>query len=120
LLVAAARADPPPAVQALLRAAAEALADKDSAAFLDVFDRGMPGYTELREDIEALLASEDVGSTIEIANDEGTDQSRDLELDWLLQIGRNPPRRAVLKCRVERKGRSWKITRLDPIAFFRR
>jgi hypothetical protein len=120
LMAATARADPPPGVLDLLRAAAEALADKDSAAFLDLFDRAMPGYTELRDNIEALLAADDVASTIEIANDEGTEQAREMELDWLLQISHNPPRRAVLKCRVERKGRSWKITGLEPIAFFRR
>jgi len=118
-VAALANADAPPAVLALLRAAAEALADNDSAAFLDLFDRGMPGYAELRGFIEELLAAEDVASTIEIANDEGTEQARDLELDWLLQIGRTPPRRAVLKCRVERKGRAWKITRLEPLTFFR-
>jgi hypothetical protein len=115
-----AQADPPPAVLALLRAAAEALADKDSAAFLDLVDRGMPGYAQLRADIEALLAAEDVASTIEIVSDEGGDQARDMELDWLLQIGRNPPRRAVLKAHLERKGRSWKITRMEPAGFFRR
>src|SRR5712692_4449216 len=61
-----ARADPPRAVCALLRAAAEALDDKDPAAFLDLFDRSMPGYGQLRDDIEALLAAEDVSSTIEV------------------------------------------------------
>jgi hypothetical protein len=119
LLATLAHADPPPAVWALLRSAAEALADKDPAAFLELFDPSMPGYRQLREDIEALLAAEDVSSSIEVVNDDGTAQARDMELDWLLQIGRNQPRRAILKCRVERKGRAWKFTRLEPVGFFR-
>jgi len=119
-LAALVKADAPAGVQDLLRAAAEALADKDWAAFVDLFDRRMPGYAQLREDVQALLASEDVASTVEIVNDEGTDQARDMELDWLLAIGRERPRRAVLKCRVERKGRAWKFTQLEPAGFFRR
>jgi len=119
-LAALAKADTPAGVLSLLRDAAEALADKEPAAFLDLFDRAMPGYAQLREDIETLLASEDVASTIEIVNDEGGDQARDLELDWLLAIGRNRPRRAALQCRVERKGRAWKFTKLQPASFFRR
>jgi hypothetical protein len=113
-------ADPPAAVLDLFRTAAEALADKQPSDFLDLFDRTMPGYAQLRDEIEDLLAVEDVGSSIEITNDQGDDRARDLEVDWYLRIGRNEPRRAILKCRVERRGRAWKITRLEPIEFFRR
>ena len=110
--------DPPGAVLALLKSAAEALADQDPPAFLELFDRAMPGYAQLRAAIEALLAPSGVASTVEIVEDEGTDQARDMEIDWLLQAGRDRPRRAVLKCRVERRGRGWKFVKLEPVSFF--
>jgi hypothetical protein len=117
-LASVALADPPQPVLDLLRSAAEALADQDPMAFLNLFDRAMPGYDRLRDEILALLAAQDISSTIEIVNDQGSDTARDLDLDWVLRIGSSEPRRALLKCRVERRGRSWKFTQFSPVEFF--
>jgi len=119
-------AEPPAEVLDLFREAADALANDDANAFLDKFDRNMAGYAAFRDEIVGLLASHDVGSTIEVVNDEGDDQKRSLDLDWLLVIseknsanGTNETRRKVLKCRIERQGKQWKITALEPLEFFR-
>jgi len=119
-------AEPPADVLDLFREAADALANDDANAFLEKFDRNMTGYAAFRDEIVGLLASHDVGSTIELVNDEGDDQKRSLDLDWLLVIseknsanGTNETRRKVLKCRIERQGRQWKITALEPLEFFR-
>ena len=58
-----------------LSTAAEALANDDEQSFLDHFDRNMPGYAALRDDVEGLLAARDVGSTIEVVSDEGDPRS---------------------------------------------
>jgi len=119
-------AEPPAEVLDLFREAAEALANDDANAFLDKFDRNMAGYAAFRDEIVGLLASHDVGSTIEVVNDEGDERKRSLDLDWLLVIseknsgnGQNETRRRVLKCRIERQGKQWKITALEPVDFFR-
>ena len=119
-------ADPPADVLELFREAADALANDDANAFLEKFDRNMAGYAAFRDEIVGLLASHDVGSTIEVVSDEGDDQKRSLDLDWLLVIneknsanGTNETRRKVLKCRIERQGKQWKITALEPLEFFR-
>ena len=65
-------------------AAAEALTNDDSSAFLDNFDRDMPEYAALRTNIEGLLAAYEIGSTIEVVTDEGDDEKRTVALDWLL------------------------------------
>jgi hypothetical protein len=118
-------ADPPADVLDLFREAADALANDDANAFLAKFDGNMAGYAEFRDEIVGLLASHDVGSTIEVVNDEGDEQKRSLDLDWLLVIseknssnGTNETRRKVLKCRIERQGKQWKITALEPAEFF--
>ena len=108
-------------------AAAEALTNDDSAAFLDKFDRDMPDYAALRSNIEGLLAAYEVGSTIEVVTDEGTDEKRTVTLDWLLVTsekyavnGAQQTRRRILKCQVERRGKQWKITSLAPLDFFQK
>ena len=106
-------------------AAAEALTNDDSAAFLDQFDRNMPEYAALRGNIEGLLAAYEVGSTIEVVTDEGTDEKRMVSLDWLLVTseknavnGTQQTRRHIVKCTLERQGKRWRITALDPVDFF--
>jgi hypothetical protein len=111
-------ADTPKDVVDLFRTAVEALADKDSAAFLDKFDRNMPSYNSLRDEILALLDHSEVGSDVEIASDEGDAQKRALQLDWLLRIDNDQPRRQIIKCRIERQGKRWKITSIEPVEFF--
>ena len=121
-----AAADPAADVLKVFRDAAEALTNGDAAAFLDNFDRDMPGYASLRTNIEGMLAAYEVGSTIEVVSDEGDDQTRNVELDWVLLATRKDAinsaqetRRQVVKCRLERRGKRWKITRLQPVDLFR-
>jgi hypothetical protein len=106
--------------------AAEGLINDDAASFLDSFDRNMPGYPALQDNVKGLLAAYDVGSTIEEITDQGDDHKRTVELDWLLILSQkgapNSPqqtRRQSVKCTVERQGKQWKITALEPVDFFR-
>jgi hypothetical protein len=118
-------ADPPADVLKVFRGVAEALTNDDAAAFLDNFDRDMPEYATLRTNIEGMLAAYEVGSTIEMVSDEGDDQTRNVELDWLLLATRKDAinsaqetRRRVVKCRLDRRGKRWRITRLEPMDLF--
>jgi hypothetical protein len=118
-------ADPAADVLKVFRDAAESLTNDDAAAFLDNFDRNMPGYATLRTNIEGMLAAYEVGSTIEVVSDEGDEQIRNVELDWLLLATRKnainsaqETRRQVVKCRLERLGKRWKVTRLEPVDLF--
>ncbi len=119
-------ADPATDVLNVFSSAAEALTNDDPAAFLDKFDRNMPGYAALRNDIEGLLAAYEVGATIEVVSEEGDNDKRAVELDWLLVTAQKntfnsaqETRRRVVKCRLERRGKQWKITALEPLDFFR-
>jgi hypothetical protein len=119
-------AEPPADVLELFRTAADALATDDASTFLGKFDRNLPEYATLRTEVESLLAAYDVGSTIEVVGDEGDNQKRSLELDWLLLTsekaashGDSATRRRIVKCQIERRGKQWKITALEPIDFFK-
>ena len=108
-------------------AAAEALTNDDSSAFLDNFVRNMPEYAALRSNIEGLLAAYEVGSTIEVVTDEGDDEKRTVALDWLLVVsekntvnGDQQTRRRIVKCSLVRQGKQWRITALAPVDFFKK
>jgi hypothetical protein len=125
-LAAAAFAEPPADVIRLFSDMAEALANDDARGFLGKFDDGMHNYALLRDEVEALLGANEVGSTIEIVSDEGDEQKRVVQLDWLLFInaknvidGQKETRRQIIKCQVERRGRQWKITSIEPVEFFK-
>lgn len=120
------RAEPPNDVLDLLRDAADALTNEDAKAFLGHFDRAMPQYAALQGNIEGLMAAYDVESSIEVVSDEGDNQKRSLTLDWTLTTeqkadirGDQATRRRVISCAVERRGRQWKITSIEPLDFFK-
>jgi hypothetical protein len=122
----AAFAEVPAEVWGMFTNAAEALANDDVSVFLDQFDRNMPGYAALRTNAEALLNGNQVISTVVTVSDEGDEQKRSLELDWLLALNekhdpdvRKETRRGIIKVRVERQGKRWKIVALEPVDFFR-
>jgi hypothetical protein len=121
-------ADPPRDVveffEDVTRALASAHTDNprlpiSAAAFLDKFDSAMPGYAELRENVEDLVSRSTVGSAVEFVTDDGDDNKRTLDVDWTLEIEDRLPRRQVLKCIIERRGKTWKITSLAPVDFFK-
>lgn len=100
----------------VFRAVTEALANQDADAFLDQFDKKMPQYEKLRDEIQDLFGiAQEIGSTIDVITSDGNK----LELDWLLKIDNGEPRRQIVKCQVEKQGKKWKITALDPVEFFR-
>ena len=110
--------DAPKDVLNFIRTAAEALANQDAGDFLSHFDPKMPGYGQLSSDVRSLLDRSEVSSSIEFVSDQGDARKRSLQLDWLLQIDQNPPRRKIVKCEIEKRGTKWKIVSFDPIGFF--
>jgi hypothetical protein len=105
----------------VFRDIAEALANRDADAFLDQFDRQMPGYETLSDEIRELLAvTQEIGTTVDVISDEGDEQKRSLELDWVLKIDTDDPRRQIVKCRAEKQGKKWKITAFEPVEFFKK
>lgn len=121
-LAALAMADSPEMVT-FLRSTASALAEAhdehNAREFLDQFDHAMPGFATLRDEVEELVARAEVGSAIEIATESGDENQRTLELDWVLEIQDQQPRRKVVKCTIEKRGKGWKFTSLEPIDFFK-
>jgi len=90
---------------------------------LAAFDPKMPGYDQLRANVDALVQQGDVVSSAELVGSEGDDRRRSLELDWVLSVA-HPDTAIILfrrhervKCQVERQGKGWRIVALEPIEF---
>ena len=104
---------------------ASALSDDDPAMFVEAVDPAMPHFDEFRRDVVALTDLATLTNSIEVLSDTGDDTHRAEELDWYLEIlGKSDPhpleqRREVVKFRLERKGKKWKIVSIDPLNFFR-
>ena len=81
----------------------------------------MPGYTQLRDNVQGLLGASEVVSTIEPISNQGDGRRQSVDLDWLLAIDekkagvRKETRRAIVKCRLEHQGNRWKIVALEPV-----
>ena len=103
---------------------ASRLSGGDAAGFLDGFDKTMPGYEEFRASVAGLLQQAEVQSSIEFRRNEGTGATRIVEADWFLQIkeryetGAVTRRREIVKCRVEKAGKRWKVFSLEPQSLF--
>jgi hypothetical protein len=133
LLLALAFADPPKDVIDFFRSVAATLADADRDAnqiklqrprhateFLDHFDKSMPGYAEFSNQVEEIVGAGEVATNIDFVNTEGNDRKMTLDLDWVLACEGQRPKRAVIHCTIEKRGRKWKITAIEPIGFFKR
>ena len=112
-------AEPPQDVIKVFRTMAESLAEQDAGLFFEQFDPVMPGFAQMREDVEGLLAKGYVISTLEFESDSGDANSRQVEVDWLWHLSGEAQHRVVLKCTLVRKGKAWKITALSPSDFLR-
>jgi hypothetical protein len=102
---------------------ASALADNDPAVFIEAIDRDMPHFYDFRAMLTALSGEAELVSSVEVMEDKGDEQHRDVELDWLLRIvGKDShsveERHKAVKFRLERKGKKWKIVAIDPMSFF--
>jgi hypothetical protein len=108
----------------LFAALAAALSAGDAVEFMRYFDPAMPDREKLRAYVAGLVDEGDLQSSVEIRSDEGTDHARSVELDWLLQIVEREDvagltrRREIVKCRLVKNGKNWRIAAFDPIALF--
>jgi uncharacterized protein Usg len=103
---------------------ASALSEGNGLAFLDRVDHSMPDYEKLEQNVLALVAQNEVLTSFDVLQQEGTEEQQTVELDWFLQIwsrevnGPLERRRQSVKCRLRRAKKKWKVMSLEPVSFF--
>ena len=99
---------------------AAALAESNAPGFLEPIDKRMPGYDELKSNVEALVNQAEVHSGVNQITEDGDD----VTVDWELHIrsrgndSQMEPRRATVKLRFEQQGKKWRIVGLAPVDLF--
>ena len=117
-------AEPSQEVLELFTGMAASLSAGDAREFLGAFDKTMPGYSKLRENVTALAAAGYIESSVDVVREEGDAQRRTVEVSWRLRIRRaaeataSAPREAKLTCKLEKRGKKWRIVAMEPIAYF--
>jgi hypothetical protein len=117
-------ADPAQEAWEVITTLAAALGRGDAGEFLAACDSGMPGYETLRASVSALVAQAEVESGIDPAENSGDDRARNVVVDWQLQLvdrsglQRVIRRRENVKLLLEKRGRTWKVGRIEPLGFF--
>jgi hypothetical protein len=116
-------ADPAEEVWEVVTTMAAALGRGSDGEFLAVCDASLAGYATLRGNLAGLVAAAEIESGIDPVTNEGDGAARVLEVDWQLHLverglDRVTRRRQVVKCRMEKRSRKWKVVALEPVAFF--
>jgi len=95
---------------------ATALANGDADGFAASLPKDLPNRTELRANIEALIAHADVTSSVDVVNSE----KGSAELDWYMQIRSRQTAGVVERRRgaVKIEWRKKKLISLEPASFF--
>jgi len=103
---------------------ASALTAGNPDQFMESFDRHMPDYDTIKDNVIQLVAQGQITTIAQPIRDEGDDRHREVDLDWTLdiQIPDSPMapahRRETVHCRLERSNGHWRIVALSPISFF--
>ena len=128
-------ADPGRDAWELLSNAASALTESNSrsfqsydnsTSFLSNFDPKMPGYAEIRDDVSALLREAELSCSIDLVSNEGDAATRELVVDWTLDIALLQPgptvaatrRKQRVTIRMEKRKKNWVIVGFEPKGFF--
>jgi len=111
-------------VMEVVTSMAGALTEVNVPRFMAAFSKDMPDYGTLENNVTALVNNADVSSSIQPLNEEGDDQARKIDLDWLLEVrsleqdGPLVRRREVVHCELRKEKKHWKIVALKPLDFF--
>jgi hypothetical protein len=88
------------------------------------FDRAMVGYAQLEANLQALTSIWLVEPALQLTSNEGADDRRSLEIDWIMTLtnpldgGRSVRKEETVKCVVEKRGKRWLIVAITPLEFF--
>ena len=97
------------------------LSEGNAPGAMDAFDKNMPGYQKLSDQVFAMVAQADVSCTIDPVEQKGNT----IEVDWFLKLnaksetGPTERRQMRVQLTIEKVGKRWKITAMDPVTILR-
>ena len=113
-------AEKKPPIYELLSQMASYFSDGNGPGVMTAFSKAMPGYYDIRLNVNALTNQADILCNIELLDETGDEQKRAGEVDWFLEIasketnGPTERREQTVKLTFEKQSKNWKITSIDP------
>ena len=99
---------------------ASTLSEGDPVKFMQYLDKSMPGYEELRMNVEALTAQNDVACSLDVLRESEDNDRLTALVDWFVQLASKDGTGHVVRRRMQvevteqkTKGR-WKVTNIEP------
>jgi len=92
------------------------LSEGNGPGAIDAFDKSIPNYQTLSDNIFAIVAQADVSCTIDPIEQKGNV----IEVDWFLKLnskadeGPTERRQMNVKVTINKVGKKWRITAIDP------
>jgi len=106
----------------LLANVASALSEGNDVRFMGYIDKGTPGYEDLRSNVSALVAQNDVSASLDVLSESGGEEKVEALVDWFLQVTTKDGtehlvrRRQRVKVTEIKTKKGWKISGIDPIS----
>ena len=105
-----------------ISAMASALAENNPDSFLNNVDKNMPGYEQLKSNVQALTAQAEIHSGIDQISEDGNE----VTVNWEMRIEplsnlpsvQSERRVETLHLKFAQDGKRWKLAGLDHIEFF--
>jgi len=118
-----AAAEPAREAASVITGLAAALTAGNVQEFMAPFDRSVPQYDSIQANVTALAAQGDTQSYLEITKNEGDERARTLEISWELRLTRASEalpyarRQTNVTCKLELRGKQWRIVAFQPAEF---
>jgi hypothetical protein len=116
--------DPERDITNVVSTLASALSENNPQLFLRTLDHDMPAYHQLEHDLTALVADTDIGCTIELTRNSGSETGQQADLDWYMVLRSQQDqnvierRRTKVTIKIEKHGKKWLITSFTPLTIF--
>jgi hypothetical protein len=92
------------------------LSQGNAPGAMDAFDKNMPGYQTIENNVFAMADQAEISCTIDPIEQNGSV----IEVDWFLKLvskadeGPTERRQQTVKLTIVKVGKKWKITAIDP------
>ena len=118
-------ANPQDEFRAILASMATDLSAGNISGFMTSFTKDFPTRDELRQQLQGMISSHDINSSVEIQSASGTVDKQTAKVDWYLALRSRTDnaialqRREVLTIEFTRSNKRWRISALTPLVFFK-
>jgi hypothetical protein len=111
-------------INAVLASMATDLSNSNASGFMKAFDKEMPGYGVLRQQVIGLIDYAEISTSIEIQSLTANGENQIAKLDWYLTMRNRGDstmvtnKRDLITIEFALQNKNWRVIRISPPDFF--